>query len=130
LPGQSVQIQPEFKNGGRISKAQVGTQMGIISDPRKDAYYTQPANSNQNIQQEILKQKSANYKGSKNNPVSLPEVEIAAKKQLDPAKKSFWTVYPDKTGSSADLFNAMFVVPIEEWGHTPSRAIHYGIGAY
>ena len=113
-----------------LPEAQVGTQMGIISDPRKDAYYTQLANSNQNIQQEILKQESANYKGSKSNPVSLPEVEIVAKKQLDPSKKAFGTVYPDKTGSSAKLASALFLTPITEWAHTPSRVVNYGIGAY
>jgi hypothetical protein len=127
-------ILEKYQDGGSnweiLPEAQVGTKMGIISDPRKDAYYTQPANSNQNIQQEILKQQTINNKGSENNPIQKPEVEIVAKKQLDPSKKAFWTVYPDKTGSSAELASALFLAPIAEWAHTPSRVINYGIGAY
>jgi hypothetical protein len=136
---KQVQMPPEMAFGGNLTLEkykQGGSNWEILPQAQTgritlDEFRPKPVYSTDSkIQQEILKQQSINDKGSKNNPVSLPEVEIVAKKQLDPAKKAFGTVYPDKTGSSADLFNAMFVAPIGEWAHTPSRAIHYGIGAY
>jgi hypothetical protein len=132
LPNQPRQIMPELKRGGRISKAQTGTQMGIISDPRKDAYYTQPANNNQNIQQEILKQKSANYKGSKNNPVSLPEVEIATIRTnpLGFAGQSLKSQQTNPANIPASQVASQIFSFIPEFAHTPSRIVNYGIGAY
>ena len=115
-----------------IPIAQVGTQMGIISDPRKDAYYTQPANNNQNIQQEILKQKSINYKGSKSNPVSLPEVEIATQRTnpLGFAGQSLKSQQTNPANIPASQVASQIFSFIPEFGHTPSRAVNYGIGAY
>lgn len=121
LPGQSVQIQPEFKNGGRIFKAQKGTKTGY-------SWSTQQTPTQQVV-------------GSAENPqtskpaiqISLPEVEIVAKKtrynpyvesMRDPNQQSDWDV------PASEVASALFLAPIEEWGHTPSTAIHYGIGAY
>jgi hypothetical protein len=106
--------------------------MGIISDPRKDAYYTQPANNNQNIQQEILKQKSANYKGSKSNPVSLSEVEIATRRTnpLGFAGQSLKSQQTNPANIPASQVASQIFSFVPEFGHTPSRVVNYGIGAY
>ena len=101
-----------------------------IKDPRQDSYYT-PSSSDKKVIENIKKEediKSRN-KGTVSNPVNLPEFTITAPRQTDPNKKAFWTVYPDTTPPSSELASALFLTPLSEYVHTPSRLLNYVVGA-
>ena len=101
-----------------------------IKDPRQDSYYT-PSSSDKKVIENIKKEediKSRN-KGTISNPINLPEFTITAPRQTDPNKKAFGTVYPDKTPPSSQLASTLFMTPLSEYVHTPSRVVNYGVGA-
>lgn len=93
---------------------------GGIADPRQDSYYT-PSSSDKKNEWEIVQDEA----GSINNPKQLPEVEISAKRG-DGYKNPMR--HPTDIGSSADLLSDLFVTPLTEALHIPSRLVNQGIG--
>lgn len=94
-------------------------------------------NSNERIQQEIINKDTLNRvtKGTKENPVNLQEITISTPRNRNPvtaqAAATRWKEEnPELQGSSADLASAMFLAPVGEFSHTPSRVLNYGVGAY
>jgi len=87
-----------------------------IVDPRQDSYY-RPSNSNPQITPVLS--------GTAAKPITLPEVEIVAKKgegYRNPMR------HPTDIGSSADLASTLFMAPITQAMHLPSRAVNQYLG--
>lgn len=146
----SGEIPPTYQNGGNtrgtINKLQDGgktSQWEILpeaEDGKKislEDFMPKNPNSNERIQQEIINKDALNRvtKGTKENPVNLEEITVSAPRNRNPvtaqAAATRWKEEnPELQGSSADLASAMFLAPVGEFSHTPSRVLNYGVGAY
>lgn len=122
FPGNSVTEYP------LTQKAQNGKLLTL------EDFRPKNPNSNERIQQQIINNSNFNRatKGTTNNPVKLPEIEVVAQKNRNPATaqaagQRWREANKDKEINSGQLASAMFVAPITEALHTPSRFVNQGI---
>ena len=127
----------KFKDGGKTSQWEILPEAEEGKKISLEDFKPRNPNSNERIQQEIVNKDALNRvtKGSKENPVNLEEITVSAPRNRNPvtaqAAATRWKEEnPELQGSSADLASAMFLAPVGEFSHTPSRVLNYGVGAY
>jgi hypothetical protein len=135
--GKKLGAYPKKKFGGNIETESEWEILPEAEDGKKislEDFQPRNPNSNERIQQEIINKDNLNRltKGTNQNPVNLPEIEVVAPRNRNPATAQAaatrWKEEnPELQGSSADVASALFLAPVTEFLHTPSRVVNQGI---
>ena len=135
--GKKLGAYPKKKFGGNIETESEWEILPEAEDGKKislEDFKPRNPNSNERIQQQIKSNDALNRltKGTKENPVNLEEITVAALRNRNPATAQAaatrWKEEnPELQGSSANLASALFLAPVTEFLHTPSRVVNQGI---
>lgn len=112
---------PVQKHGGKLPKMPQGG--GV------EQFLQYPSSTDDNRQKVLTENKvKAQFKGTQQNPINLPEVEISTPRSTNVdygTQVARWSKkHPEFDNYSSGLANAMFVTPITEALHTPSRLVN------